>query len=89
MPRVHRILAAAALLALAGCKTIPKVEVVEVPGPTRYVSVDAALTAECPIEEPTSTAPMEAVRVANARKESLQDCNRRMRAIRALQGTQP
>jgi hypothetical protein len=77
------------ILLLAGCKTIPKVDVVEVPGPTRYIELPGYLTADCPIEDPTSTAPMEAVRVAHARKESLQDCNRRMRSIRALQGTVP
>jgi hypothetical protein len=74
------------LTALAGCKSIPEVEVVEVPGPTRYVAVPAELTAECPIEEPTVATPIEAVRVAHARRESLAECNRRMRAIRQLQG---
>lgn len=90
MPRLHRLLIPLVVLALAACATRPpKVEVVEVPGPTRYVAVAPALTAECPIEAPTTNTPMEAVRVANARKQSLQECNRRMRAIRALQGTPP
>lgn len=89
MPRVHRLLILAALF-LAACGTRPpKVEVVEVPGPTRYIELPDYLTAECPIEEPASRVPMEAVRVAHARKESLQDCNRRLRAIRALEGTAP
>jgi hypothetical protein len=84
-----RGLTLALVAALAGCKTVPQVEVVEVPGPTRYVAVPAELTAECPVELPASQAPLEAVRVAHARRESLEECNRRLAAIRRLQGTAP
>lgn len=78
------------LILLAGCATRPpRVEMVEVPGPTRYVEVPAELTRECPIEEPRDRSPMEAVRVAQARKQALEACNRDKARIRALQGTLP
>lgn len=76
-----------ALVLLAGCKTIPQVEVVEVPGPTVYVEIPDQFTRDCPIEEPVSTVPMEAVRVAKARKDALEACNRNMARIRAISGT--
>lgn len=85
MPRVLGLL----ILALAGCKSIPHVEVVEVPGPTRYVQVDEQLTRPCPIEAPVNATPMEAVRVAKARKDSLEACNRKLERIRAIEGTTP
>lgn len=85
-----RVLGLLILATLAGCQTRPpKVEVVEVPGPTRYVLIPDELTRPCPIEEPASRAPLEAVRVAKARKDALQACNRKLDAIRTIEGTQP
>lgn len=77
------------LALLAGCKSIPKVEVVEVPGPTRYVVIPDEMTRPCPIERPANASPLEAVRVAKARKDALEACNRSLARIRAIEGTEP
>lgn len=82
-----RVLGLLTILALAGCKSIPKVEVVEVPGPTRYIAIPDELTRPCPIEEPANRAPLEAVRVAKSRKDALEACNRDKARIRAIEGT--
>ncbi|UPG86842.1 hypothetical protein L2Y94_05670 [Luteibacter aegosomatis] len=76
-----------ACLPLTGCPEtkapvpMPKVVRVEVPV---YVAIPAALTQDCPIAEPTSLKVEEAVRVANARKVALQNCNADKAAIRAI-----
>lgn len=77
------------LILLAGCGPVrpSKPEVIEVPGPTKFVPIDRSLTIRCPIEEPQSTAPAEAPRVAQARKQALQACNRQLESIEAVQGT--
>ena len=87
---MQRLLLGLLILALAGCKSAPpKVEVVEVPGPTRYVTIPDVLTRPCPIEQKANNSPLEAVRVAKARKDALQTCNRQLEAIRAVEGTTP
>lgn len=77
----------AVLPALAGCsetvKPVPVPQVVRVQVPV-YVPIPAELTKDCPIAEATSLMVEEAVRVANARKVSLQNCNADKAAIRAL-----
>lgn len=78
MPRSTRLLiAACAGLALAGCAekkgvTIPQVVHVQ---DTRYV-VPAELLVHCPVAMPTKPDVAEAVRVANARRVSLETCNK-------------
>lgn len=78
----------AVLLMLAGCKTapvqpqLPKTVYVEV---DKFVPIDPSLLQPCPIEQPQSRFVSEAVRVANARKLSLQKCNADKAAIRAAQ----
>lgn len=62
-------------------------QVVEVPGPTKYVPIDPRLTKRCPIEEPKSSAPLEAARVAKERRNALEQCNRQLQGIEAVQGT--
>lgn len=63
---------------LSGCPetvkpvVVPQIVRVEVPV---YVPIPAELTADCPIAEPNSLKVQEAVRVANARKVALQNCN--------------
>lgn len=86
MPRVLGLLS---LALLAGCRCIPTVEVVEVPGPTRYVAIPEELTRPCPVEAPANASPLEAVRVAKARRDALESCNRDKARIRALGGTTP
>lgn len=72
---------------LAGCHeaakliTVPQVIRVQVPV---YVPIPPELTQDCPIAEPTSLKVEEAVRVANARKVALQNCNADKAALRAL-----
>lgn len=79
-----------AIPALSGCPetvkpvVVPQVVRVEVPV---YVPIPAELTADCPIEQPKSLKVEEAVRVANARKVSLQNCNADKAAIRAIGST--
>jgi len=78
-----------ALLALAGCPldaprpavVTPRVVTQTV---TKYVAVPAELTAACPIEQPKLRTVAEAVRVAAARRESLEQCNRQLDQIRSL-----
>lgn len=76
-----------ACAALAGCheaaKPIAVPQVVRVQVPV-YVPIPPELTQDCPIAEPTSLKVEEAVRVANARKVALQDCNADKAALRAL-----
>lgn len=85
MSRAVWLLTASALL--AGCakevKPVPVPQVVRVQVPV-YVPIPAELTQDCPIAEPTSLKVEEAVRVANARKVALQNCNADKAALRAL-----
>ncbi len=66
------------MLSLAGwggCQekpTQPRVQYVEV---EKKPKVDKKLLAPCPIEKPTNVSVEEAVRVANARKVALENCN--------------
>lgn len=84
MSRAIWVLVAAGL---AGCQpqvktvTVPQVVRVQVPV---YVPIPAELTQKCPIAEPTSLKVEEVVRVANARKVALQNCNTDKAAIRDL-----
>jgi hypothetical protein len=86
MPRALWVLIAL-VPALSGCaetvKTLPMPQVVRVQVPM-YVPIPAELTQDCPIAEPTSLKVEEAVRVANARKVALQNCNADKAALRSL-----
>lgn len=85
MPRAFWLLTAIVLL--AGCATavkpVPVPQVVRVQVPV-YVPIPPELTQDCPITEATSLKVEEAVRVANARKVALQNCNADKAALRAL-----
>ncbi len=52
-----------------------------------YVPIPAALTATCPIAEPSAPTVGEAIRVARERRAALESCNADKRQIRALQGS--
>ncbi|NID15396.1 Rz1-like lysis system protein LysC [Luteibacter yeojuensis] len=86
MPRALWVLIALLPL-LSGCpeavKPVPVPQVVRVQVPV-YVPVPPELTKDCPIAEATSLMVEEAVRVANARKVALKNCNADKAAIRAL-----
>lgn len=73
--------------ALAGCheaaKPIAVPQVVRVQVPV-YVPIPAELTQDCPIAEPASLKVEEVVRVANARKVALANCNADKAALRSL-----
>ena len=56
-------------------------------GCVRYVSVPDELTKHCEVIQPRGTTLDEAVRLANSRKDSIDDCNNRMDKIHAIQGT--
>lgn len=88
MPRALWVLTAVVLLGgcAAAVKPIPVPQVVKVQVPV-YVPIPAELTQDCPIAEPTSLKVEEAVRVANARKVALQNCNADKAALRALGNT--
>lgn len=72
-------------LALCGasCGTTrpPRVEIVEIPV-RKFVPIDDALTAPCPIAEGPLSAVLD---VAKARREALVVCNDQLQKIRALQ----
>ena len=66
----------------------PTPSVISIPQ-TRYVPIPKELTEHCPIPEKTlgDRSPLEAKRVAEARKISLQNCNITLDQIAAKQGT--
>lgn len=86
MPRAQQLLILAVLLVLPACATKPAIVTPKVVTQTvtKYVSVPAELTAACPIEQPKLRTVAEAVRVAAARRESLEQCNRQLGEIRGL-----
>lgn len=76
------------LLILAGCASQPtRPVVVNIPGPVVYVSIPDTLTRPCPIAQPRNRSPLEAVRIAAERRKGLEDCNRKLQAIEAIEGT--
>lgn len=81
-----RTAAVVLMLALAGCKTAPTVQVPEVVRVTvrEYVPVPDELTRPCPIEQPKAQTYGEAIRLANVRKAALVACNGQLDAIRSL-----
>jgi hypothetical protein len=83
MPR--RLWLLTCLVALSACAAHPVVPtVVKVPV-VRYVPVPAGLTTPCEIVEPTDRTVGEAVRVARARRASLEQCNNQLDGIRSIQ----
>ena len=76
------------VVALAGCAHQPPAVVtpsVVTQTVTRYVAVPDELTTPCPVALPTNRTVAEAVRVARARRDALDQCNRQLDAIRSLQ----
>jgi hypothetical protein len=53
----------------------------------RYVKIPAALTQHCTVEDVKDQSIDEAVRVAVARKKSLEECNRRLDTIQGVEGS--
>lgn len=82
-----RSAAVAALLVLAGCKTItPAPEIVQVPV-DRYVAVPASLTAPCPVARATARTVEAVVTAYNANITALDACNAQLDGIRNLTAT--
>jgi hypothetical protein len=86
--RTVQLLGLIVLLALPACvpvKPKPPVvpQIVQVPV-TKYVPVPAELTAACPKAKPEKRTVAEAVRVAKARGDALDQCNAQLDAIRKL-----
>jgi len=78
------------LILLAGCASQPtRPVVVEIPGPKVYVAIPETMTRPCPVAMPRNRSPLEAVRVAVERRKGLEDCNRKLKAIDAIDGTTP
>lgn len=72
-------------LALTACQTRPVVpKIVHVPV-TQFVPLPANLTKDCDVPAKKAATVGEAVRLANARLESLKACNKRLEAVRKLQ----
>lgn len=65
---------------------VPEIVKVAVPTP---VALDPKLTADCLDEAAKSQLVEEAIRLANVRREYLNECTARMRQIRALQPAKP
>lgn len=82
-----RILAAVALMTLAGCQSAPErivvPEVVHVTVP-KYITPPAELTRPCPVAELEGRTVADVVEAANARKVALEQCNEQLRQIRKL-----
>lgn len=79
--RRHLLIACAML---AGCQSVPEApEVVRVVV-TKTVPVPAELARDCDLPAKRDNTVGEAVRLANARAESLRECNKRLKAIRGL-----
>ena len=77
-----RVWVLAICLGLTACAgRVSKERLVEVPV---VVAVPAELSADCHIEEPTNATVGELLRVANARRISLEKCNIDKEAIRNL-----
>lgn len=92
MPRRIGLLIVAAALALSGCvqKAQPRRErfdavpvAVDVPW-LKYVALPDRLTEELPIERPANDSCGEAVRVARARRETIERANADRAAARSL-----
>lgn len=79
-----------ALILMSGCASMRPVTVREPVEVTKivYVRVSPGLTMQCPIALPRNNSGKELLRVARERLKSLQDCNRRMMVISALEGTE-
>lgn len=54
---------------------------------TRYVSIPDSMTQHCVVAEPTTQTLDEAVKVANDRKASLDQCNQKLDRIHKIQGS--
>jgi hypothetical protein len=83
-----RLALALIVLALAACRPDVKIDppptVVHVPI-DRFVKLDPGLTRDCHDEKPKAQTYAEAKRLANIRRESIAECNKRWAQVRALQ----
>lgn len=83
----HRLLTIAVMAGLCACTpTKPDVVIPQIVTQTvtKYVPVPVQLTEACPIEKPKQRTVGEAVRVAKARRDALEQCNRQLDQIRQL-----
>ncbi len=79
-----RCAAIALVLALAGCKTTPEAPEIVYVTVEKIVPVPAELTRPCDLVEKQGNSYGEAIRLANARLESLKLCNADKAEIRGL-----
>lgn len=81
------LLMLAAGLCLAACQSnqvkVPEKVYITI---EKYIPIPEEYTKDCPIALPTELTVSEAVRVAKARKESLEHCNIDKAAIRKING---
>ena len=84
---MRRLALIVALALVAGCNTVPKLpttpKIVEVVV-KEYVAVPADLAADCDPVPKKDNSYGEAIRLANARAESIAECNARLKKIREL-----
>lgn len=80
-------IAAGLVVLLTGCASSPVVRKPVVVERYIYVRVSPALTAPCPVAMPRNATVAEALRVARARRASLEACNARLREIAEIEGT--
>lgn len=85
---MRRLALTITVLLLASCRSNPPApqlpEIVRVPVKT-FVALPVELTADCTEVPKRNNSYGEAIRLANSRKDSLDECTKRMREIRALQ----
>lgn len=76
---------------LAGCQNArpTKPQIVEIPGPTRFVPIDPKLTSHPPLPPLVTTGPLQCPVVAKDRWDLLGEAYRQLDAIKAVQGTTP
>jgi len=72
---VKRVFVLLLTLMLTSCVTV------------RYVKIPSELTAHCMVHEKKDDSLDEAVRLANTRKDSIDECNARMDKIHAVEGS--
>lgn len=87
-PAMRRLCYGAVLVAaLASCATVPQAPKTITVETVRYVPIDAALSADCPIPEFTGKTFGDGIEYALTLKGALISCNGKLAAIRAVQGT--
>lgn len=87
MQRLCGLLILALLTGCPGTVRPAMPQIVEIPGPVRYVPIDSKLTAHPPLPPLVNTSPLQCPAVANDRRELLDDAYRQLDAIGGVQGT--